>query len=483
MDIFDNIVPTESDIVISSVPLVISTIPVMAPAVLKSIALRAGHSCSAIDLNVNVLNWVDAHQYKDKFLDFFHNGTYHAEIVDELFDLHYAMATKLLSYNAKIIGLSLFSYVCQHSAKYLCYFLRKLNPDVQIIIGGAGCFDSLRGNSTYADKLKACGLVDHYFRGDAEKSFEAFLNGTTEYPGLDNSDWQEIPKEELNTFPYPNYDDYKFDQYELQCVPVLGSRGCVRKCTFCDIIEYWKKFNYRSGESVFNEMLAQNQKYGIRHFKFQDSLINGNMKEFKVLVSLLAKHNQEHPENSFTWASYFIIRPKSTFDEDLWRLTALSGATGLQIGVESLVEHIRYHMGKHFSNDDLEFALQMGKKYNLQFLCLMIVGYVTETQADVDFAAQWWKDHVEYKDLLKIQFGGTLGIFPNTQLERNKKVYKIHTYGPPYQNWNNEDNTSTPEIRAGWQKYLYNLCKDLGYGMFNNIDNHYVLELMLKGRV
>lgn len=482
MKIFDLTQPKQVDIVLTSVPWTITKIPLMAVPVLKSIALKNNKTCVGLDLNAQVLKWSEQHQYTNKLLDFFHNETYHAEVVDDLYNMYLEFAQVLLAHQPKIIGLSLFSYVSQASTRYICQFLKKLSPDTTIIIGGTGCFENMRGHSFFADDLIKDGLIDFYIRGDAEKSFEAFLQGNYDYPGINNSNWVELSKDDLENLPMPDYDDYDFSQYQLQAVPVLGSRGCIRRCTFCDIIEYWKKYNYRSGESIYQEMLLQNQRYGIRNFKFQDSLINGNLKEYKILIKRLAEHNQTHPENSFTWSSYFIFRPKSTFGEEWWKLTAESGAQWLNVGVESLAEHVRYHMGKHFSNDDIEFSLQMMKKYKLKMFMLIITGYVTETQEDIDFAAEWYRSHVEYKDIMIIQLGGTLGIFPNTQLERNKEKLNVITFGAPYQKWNNTVTGSTPEIRARWQRYLFDLCTQLGYSLADDIDNHYVLELLMNGQ-
>lgn len=481
--IFDNIIPKTVDVVLTSVPWTDTSIPLMAVPILKSIALETGRTCIGLDLNANVLEWTKTHRYKNKLMDFFHNEKYHLEIEEDLFDLYKSFAEILLLHNPKIIGLSLFSYVNQSSAKYICYFIKKINPLVTIIIGGTGCFENTTGHANYAEELLSNGLIDFYIRGDAEKSFQEFLNGNYLYPGINSSNWIELSREELNNLPYPNYDDYNFDLYELKAIPILGSRGCVRRCKFCDIVEYWKKFNYRSGENVFTEMLSQNKKYGIRNFKFQDSLINGNLKEYKILTKLLADHNLRNPDNAFTWSSYFILRPQSSFGEDWWEITARSGAQWLNIGIENLQEHIRYHMGKHFSNDDIEFSLKMAKKYNLKMLWLMIVGYVTETEPDIEFAATWFKNHTEYKDLMRIQLGGTLGIFPNTWLDKNKEKINVVTFGEPYQRWNNTVTGSTAEIRAGWERYLNKVCRDLGYSVVDQIDNHYILELLMNGKV
>jgi hypothetical protein len=481
---FDNIKATDVDVVITSVPWTGTTIPLMAPSILKNIAIESGFTAVGLDLNATVLEWSKKHPYKNKLLDFFHNETYHPEITDDLFDLYQQFVNKLLEHNPKTIGLCLFSYISQSSAKYICYFIKKLAPEIRIVIGGAGCFDTLAGStSTFAENLLSAGLIDFFIRGDGENAFKEFLKGNYSFPGINSLTWKELTKEDLEGFSYPNFDDYDFSLYELDAIPIIGSRGCVRQCKFCDYIEHWKKFEWRSGQNIFDEMLHQNQKYGIRTFKFQDSLINGNLKEYKTLIKLLAEHNQKNPDNAFSWSSFFIFRSKETFGEEWWRLTALSGAQWLNVGVESLSQEIRYHMGKHFTNDDIDFSLEMARKYNLKFIWLLIVGYVTEVEADIEFAAQWFRDHVAYKDLMKVQLGGTLGIFPNTWLDRNKEQINVIVFGPPYQKWNNTATGSTLEIRYQWNQYLFGICKELGYDLLDDIDNHYVLEMMMNEKV
>ena len=483
MKIFNSITPQPVDVVIASVPWTMTTFPLLAPSILKSIAVKEGHTAVGLDCNANAIKWVENHPHGDKIIDFFHNETYHEEILEDLYNFFKEFAEMLLAHQPKVVALSLMTYVCQPSTRYLCYFLKRLQPNVVVVIGGPGGLENLRGHSTFSDELRDSGLIDHYIRGDGEKSFAAFLRNDYTFPGINNADWQLLTNEELDSFPYPDYDNYNFELYNFQCLPMLASRGCVRKCKFCDVIEHWKKFSWRDGASVFQEMLTQYKRYGIRNFKFQDSLINGNLKEYKKLITLLAEYNEANPEESFTWSSFFIFRPTGAFGEEWWELTAKSGAKWLNIGIESVVEPIRYHMGKHFSNEDIDFSLQMGRKYGIQFVWLMIVGYVTETQKDIDYTAQWFRDHVEYQDIMKIQFGGTLGIFPNTWLDRHKEELNVISFGPPYQKWNNPVIGSTPELRAEWHRYLSQTCKDLGYQLFEDIDNHYILELLMNGHV
>lgn len=470
------------DVVITTVPWTDSKIPLMAPAALKSIVEKAGYTCLATDLNVEVYKLTQTHPNSYELIDFFFNEVCASNAKDLLFDLFYSIATQILTWNPKIVGLSLFSYVCQHSATWISYFIKKIDPSVTIIIGGAGCMDTFTGPSEYAQNLINKGLVDYHIRGDGENSLYEFLNGNKTYYGINSLEWKELLQEELRSLPKPDYDDYHFDLYQKKALPLVGSRGCIRRCKFCDYIANWKNFQWRLAEDIFSEMVEQNKKYGIRYFKFQDSLTNGNMKEFSKLITLLAEYNKKNKKNSFKWSGYYIFREVKSDSAEHWQLLKESGAQALSVGIENLNEHIRVAIGKKFSNQSIDFHLSQAKKHNIQLQLLNIVGYVNETKKDIDFIKQWLKDHVEYRDILYIQWGGTLGIFPNTYLAQNFDSLGLQKIGNHPQSWINPSTGSTPKLRAQWVKELNELSKSLGYEVADNLDNHYILEMLIDDK-
>lgn len=470
------------DVVIVTVPWTDSNIPLMAPAVLAPIVESAGMTCLATDTNAEVFNWTKTHKHRDSLIKFFFDETADKNIQQELFDMFYNMATQILNWKPKIVGLSLFSYVSQKSAKWLSYFLKKIDPSVTIIIGGPGCLNAFTGPSDFVQDLLSKKIVDYHIRGDGEHSLYEFLIGNKKYQGINSLEWKELSKDELRSLPTPDYRDYYFDQYKKKALPLIGSRGCVRRCTFCDYIANWKNFQWRTADDIFNEMVTQYKKYGLRFFKFQDSLTNGNQKEFLNLIKLLSEYNQKHPDESFRWNGYFIFREHTKKSEYEWQLIYESGAESLAVGVENLNEHIRYAIGKKFSNNAIDFHLSQAKKYNIRIQLLNIVGYVNETEKDINFAKQWLREHVEYKDILYIQWGGTLGIFPNTYLEKNFDTLGLQRVSDQPQGWINKSIGSTPSRRAKWANELNNLSVELGYKVVNNLDNHYVLEMLINDK-
>jgi hypothetical protein len=456
--------------------------PLMAPAILKSVAEQAGYVATVYELNAEIAELIKGHKNKNSIIEFFFNGLVKPEVEQEIFELIELKAQQIVNRDCDIVAFSVFTYSSQISTKWLCYLIKKLNPDIKILIGGAGILDNLTGSGHYAEDLLRTGLIDHYIRGDGEHALINYLNGNAEYPGVDSNQWKELSNNELESLPMPNYDDYDWSKYELKALPILGSRGCVRQCTFCDIHAHWNKFTWRSGKNIFDEMIMLSKKYNIYHFKFQDSLINGNMKEYRQLVTLLADYNST-AKNPISWNSFFIFRPAAHFKERDWELTALSGAKQLLVGVESLSEHVRNHMGKKFSNADIEYSLEQAHRLGIKLGLLMIVGYVTETETDIQFAEQWWKEHQHYADntIDFVNLGGTLGILKNTPLEKNFIPLNLVRTGPNDQDWVNPAINSTPKQRAEWSMRIRRVLQECGYKEYQSVsDNHLVMEQLMK---
>jgi radical SAM superfamily enzyme YgiQ (UPF0313 family) len=265
----------------------------------------------------------------------------------------------------------------------------------------------------------------------------------------------------MESWPCPNYDDYNFDFYPKPSIPVCDSKGCVRNCDFCDLIEHWKKFVYRSAESVFAEILEQIQRYNIRDFSFRNSLTNGNNREFKKLLQYMADYNRDRPrELQISWNGYFIVRPVSHHPEELWDLMAQTNAK-LLLGIESVIQHVRWDLGKKFTNQDIDFHLDMAKKYQVPLVLLIIVGYPTETREDYEFTKQWFRDRVHVygnnNPVCQINLA-PLAILDNTNLDKKSTELKLDR-GENNTIWINRETKISLEERAEHYKELFKICQ------------------------
>lgn len=367
-------------------------------------------------------------------------------------------AERVLESNPKLVALSVFSYKSQQYARQLAQNLKQLDSTVKIIIGGSGIKTSINGNLNYINELIAENLIDYYIEGDAELSWPTFL-----------IDFFKLTQ--TNEVEYlPDYSKYDIEWYRQSAnasnckvhVPVTGSKGCVRRCTFCEIPDRWD-FNQRSPNQIADEITAILKLVPDAHIHFTDSLVNGSLPTFDSLLDQLIEIKKLNPDMS--WSGQFIIRKKST--EDYWRKIAQSGVTLLEIGVETGSDRLRKEMAKHFTNDDLDHSLKYMEQFGIGCVLMMFVGYPSETQQDFEQTLLMLDRYQIYAgNVVKaLQLGYNFSIHPGTQIYRISKQEKspiISTKDPIV--WFNKDNpTLTFLARNQRRQQLQDRAKLLGY--------------------
>jgi hypothetical protein len=285
------------DVVIASLPYVETYEPLMAPALLKGIVDKTNLSSVALDLNIEIIHYLEKfdQDLKEKISRWFlyeenKNCEHTNRAIEELANFS---ADRLLEYTPQWICLSLFCGTAKQFNVQLCKVLKQRKFSGKIVIGGNGVFTDEKSERPYAKLLQKAKLIDHFIVGDGEEPLYNLLT-TSSDAGVDSENFQIL--DDLSLQPFSNYDDYNWELYKVKRIPMYGSRGCVRRCTFCDVYKLWKKFKIRSAEIVFKEMLFQIEKTGIKNFYFRDSLINGSISEFTKLMRLIADYNSVNDE-------------------------------------------------------------------------------------------------------------------------------------------------------------------------------------------
>jgi radical SAM superfamily enzyme YgiQ (UPF0313 family) len=415
---------TDYDIVVVGVPLVETSRLLMAPAALKSVLTQNGFRNACFDLNAEIYFKINRHPDRQKFLDFFYRQIIHDEVAVELARIINYCADRILSYGAPVVGLSLFCSDCQCFTAWLAAVIKEKNPNCKIVIGGPGI--RVADTLGFADNMLDSGYVDNFIIGDGERSLIEYLKGNMEFPGINSPVWEQ--NVDIDNLPDPDYTDYNFFWYDEPSIPIIDSRGCVRKCEFCDVIEIWKKYQYTTADRVFQQMIRQYNKYGITHFDFRSSISNGNLREFKKLMKLIADYNQDKfRSEQFSWEGSFIVRSASQHSAELWETMSRTNAS-LFFGVESIIESVRINLGKNFTNADLYHHLEMSKKYNIKVLLLFIAGYHSETLEDFEIIKNWFRERKHYvNNPIRIVSLSALSIMPYTRLGRNLESHGIIT--------------------------------------------------------
>ena len=379
------------DIVFCSLPpLSVDRVP-GAPAILKAVAEDAGYSAIGLDLNIDFfVNQCSKNIDKFIKLNFESNRFYEESDNPLISEWLNESIKKLKKYYPKVIGVSVFSFLQQYAAEKLCKHIRQYLPDTKIIIGGYGINRSSTNvdNSGYSkielikpfyQLMTDHNLIDKAFLGN---DLSAMIDYFSTVIGPAKKKVYNEDKVIFNT-PIPNYDDYQLDNYIFtyqKSLPVTGSRGCVRQCTFCDVPGQFGRFSFRTGTDIAQEMIYLSEKYNIRFFEFTDSLVNGSLKAFREWLTVLADYNDSvSQENKIEWFGQYITRPQNQIPKDLYSLMRRSGVTNLVVGVESGSDAVLAAMKKQMTTKDVFDELEQFEKHNISMHLLMFSGFYNET--------------------------------------------------------------------------------------------------------
>src|SRR5262249_9506638 len=121
------------------------------------------------------------------------------------------------------------------------------------------------------------GEIDLDRPGLGERSVPGTVSTT---PGGDLLDGSTPPLlVDIDSIALPSFDGLPLDLYSFErTLPIVASRGCTAKCTFCFETVMWTRFRSRSVDSVLLEIRTRLAQYGAPlTFRFNDSLLNGDL--------------------------------------------------------------------------------------------------------------------------------------------------------------------------------------------------------------
>lgn len=385
------------DLLLASIPPHYLNEPSLAPALLKSAVETQGFRCETLDFSLHVYNKIFQKNYQEylNWIDIFGESRDWSKIsvaqlentqraIDEFVDL-------VISKQPRFVGLSIFSWWQQKFAFLLCQQLRQRCPQSKIILGGAGVsvtpfhlngmiqLSTWDNSNSFGVFMKKAKLTDHVIYNDGETALVDVLR----------SNDQDTDQKNEQQFDYdfiPNFDDYNLDDYlylnNEKKILVQGSKGCIRKCEFCSEHLTHSRYYYKTGDKVAEELIALSQRYQVYNFQFTDSLVNGNLKEFKKFITRLADYNLSNKDIAIKWVGTYICRSKNNFTDEDFKLIKQSGAHGITIGAETGSNRVLKAMGKNTTVEDLEWEIAQFQKHDIDCMLLMMIGFYTETWDD-----------------------------------------------------------------------------------------------------
>ena len=369
--------------------------PAPAPALLSSCLNNKGISAVGVDLAAEfVCDFIDRDYWPDLL-------TYLTQGPSNDRKLPRRVMIELLKWNRQklrnirerfdpdCIGLSVFSVQSETYLTLMCYSIKRWLPGVKIIAGGRGLEILTQGEYTgelhqtgsRAQWLYDHGMIDTAVTGDAESFIvdviEQDMYGVVDSPPQTSAD--------LNLVPIPEWHNYNFDIYQRfrptdRYLLITDSKGCVRKCTFCDVAHLWPRYIFKDGELLAQEMIESYRTTGIDFFRFSGNLINGSIPNYRKMNQYLA----DHLPNTLRYSGYAIFRGRENQPPRDFELAGRAGCQEWIIGVESGSERVRYDMRKKFTNTDIDYTANQLHDNGIQQVWLFMAGYPMETEEDFE---------------------------------------------------------------------------------------------------
>lgn len=468
-------------VILMSVPYC-DPVPLVAPALLAACLESNGIYCVASDFNIEFYKKFKDHVLWNEFKTFLTMShlvdiNLNRKFFKEVFKFTRSFIDSIvLVHQPTHIGLSIFTTESLDFGQFLSYIIRRYHPTVKIIAGGKG-LEVSNNNNVYNYQIWADHqIADTVVVGDAETAIidviEKNLSGLILAAPQSKEDLDKIPLAAWKDYDLSSYTNLRSTDIENQSqepyLTVTASKGCVRRCTFCDVASFWPKYIFRDPLKVADEIIFNYTQTGIKKFKFTDNLINGSISNFREMNQQLVSKIP----NTISYTGFAIFRGKHQMPEEDFALAAQAGSSRWTVGVESGSERVRYDMKKKFNNQDLDWSVNMLYRYNIKQCWLLMVGYPSEQQIDFDETKQMLSryQHLAHNNNITISIQ-PFGLLKNSPLLENHEL--TAKYGVGHNDarsvisdkfWTSTvflDNTY-PE-RSRRFKELYSLAQDLGY--------------------
>lgn len=436
-------------------------------AFLAGICEKNNLNYETYDLNLFILdtlgheNWTKLYHYT-ALHDITETNSELDNLVDIVLEKFVIQLNKLAP---DLIIVTVLTYWQNYWCKKLLEKIKQYKLGSMTLIGGSGIGVKVDEQKTFARFLCDQDLLDYYILGEGDLVLDQFMQGQIEL-GLNSAadkfeTW--APQiDDLDHLPLPSYKKIPVKRYQTIDgtveIAVTGSRGCVRRCTFCDVGSIWKKFRFRSAANIIKEIEQHHLDTGETNFFFTDSLINGSLKNFisfmEGIIELKKNHKSLH---NFQYSGQFIIRPQSAHSEYMYQLMSMTGARNIQIGVETGSDQVRFHMQKKFTSKDVDYHMEMCNKYSIGNTLMMLVGYPTETIDDFNETLDMIRRYQKYLingTLIDINESAPLILLKNTPLYDMADELGI-TVNNDYSNltWVSEKNPQLSIIER-WRRFI-----------------------------
>lgn len=282
-------------------------------------------------------------------------------------------------------------------------YAKEIKPRQKIIIGGG----IITGDPEVA--MQALPDADYGIVGEGEMTIVELINALTRKHPVDNVNGiiyrekgkliKTAQREEitnLDILPFPDYEGFDYDLYlrnnpdlsdkgrKYSQVSVIGGRSCKYNCTFC-FHPSGTTYRQRSLESIFAEINYLVSHYTISYIALREELFATDNKRVKEFCKRIEPYDLD-------WSIQLRI---DSINQELVDLLKGTRCRYVFVGVESASDKVLRSMRKGISLKQIEAALNMLSKAELNSRSGIIFGDTVETYSSAMSSLNWFKANYE----------------------------------------------------------------------------------------
>jgi radical SAM superfamily enzyme YgiQ (UPF0313 family) len=367
----------------------------------------------------------------------------------------------ILDTGSKVVGFSVLSPTI-HFTGELARRIKQVSPETLVIFGGHQVSTFYEGRRVLETEN-----IDAVVSHEGDLTLTRMMEDLDNHgkflptPGLMYKENGEIidgglpePVTSLDDLPFADYSDFDLSVYrDPQQLYIFSSRGCINQCHFCNERNYFGRYRFRSGKSLFDEV-AYRVRSGARRFYFSDSIVNGSIPALTEFCELVVQNNI-----SIDWGGQGVIRKEMT--PEMMRLMKRAGCYMFAYGLETGSDKTREAMNKKLFNMDMAAdVLKATAEAGINCCPFFMVGYPTETEQDFQETLDFIRRNRPYIAAVAVSPTGVV-IMPQTRISNHPDEFGVEP-NPHHIYWSTIDGTNTYPVRMDRYERFCKLCIELG---------------------
>jgi len=339
----------------------------------------------------------------------------------------------IINKNPKYVGISA-NTINIYSAADLAKKVKKLNPDIKMIVGGPHI------TAVPVETMKRFPEIDIGVIGEGEITIVDILNNLKKRKDLKKvkgivfrkgkkiiiTEKREFIKN-LDDLPPPAFDllpDFKkyykppaWSLHEKVSALLITSRGCSAQCTFCDRAVFGNVCRTHSAEYVMRIIRKLYHKHGVRHLRLNEDNLLLFRNKIKGICNAIIKEKLK-----ISWSCFARV---DCVNFEILRLIKKAGCWQISYGIETGEQKILDVEKKNITLEQIEKAVRLTKKVGIRVIGFNMIGHPLETiksmKKTIDFNKRIKVDDFKAEFLIP---------FPGTEL-----YYTAEKYGVLDRDW------------------------------------------------